>query len=369
MRAINEGNSHVKDQNRGEESSREEIIQEDWEALKADIRTHAMDFTIESLVRIFEQGDLVIPAFARPMVWSPTQKSQFIESLLLNIPVPSLFFAENPETYQYSVLDGTQRLGSVISYLNGEYALTGLESLTSANSLKFDELPPRMQWHLRMSTMRAVIISSTSISDVTATVFSRLNTGGTLLSTQDLRNATHQGPFNSLTIELAHMPVFQQAIGAGASFSRNQRDVELVLRYFALSEGITHESTLSQQVLTGFLQKKNESSQSELKKYRSSFVESLHKCLSAFESDSFRRWRPELGRAETRFSIPIYEAQMLAVRKFSSAQIVDHASHIRLAMRKLFESEEFLKSLKINTGHSLDVRVTAITQMIESIVR
>ncbi|RPK78779.1 hypothetical protein EES45_17045 [Streptomyces sp. ADI97-07] len=358
----------MKDPGYDNESTREENVQDEWNSLKADIRTHAMDFSIESLVRIFKQGDLVIPAFARPMVWSLTQKSQFIESLLLDIPVPSVFFAENPENYQYSVLDGTQRLYAAISYLDGEYALTGLDSLTSANSLKFDELPPRMQWHLRMSTMRAVIISSTSISDVTATVFSRLNTGGTLLSTQDLRNATLQGPFNSLTIELAHMPDFQQAIGA-AGFSRNQRDAELVLRYFALTEGIAHDSMLSQQVLTHFLQTKNYSSQAEIEEYRNSFIDSLHKCLGAFGSESFRRWHPELGRVEKRFSTPVYEAQMLAVRSFHSAEIVEHASKIRVAMRKLFERDEFLKYLKVNTGRSLDARVTAIAEIIESVAR
>ncbi|MFF3143343.1 DUF262 domain-containing protein [Streptomyces sp. NPDC057927] len=358
----------MQDQNPNEEPTKEDI-QDNWEALKADIRTHAMDFSLDSLVRIFEQGDLVIPSFARPMVWSLTQKSQFIESLLLNIPVPSIFFAENPETYQYSVLDGTQRLGAVISYLNGEYALTGLNSLTSANALKFNELPLRMQRHLHMSTMRAVIISSTSASDVTATVFSRLNTGGTTLSVQELRNATHQGPFNTLTVELAHMPDFQQLLGAGSDFSRSLRDVELVLRYFALSEGVAQESTLSQQVFSHFLQEKNTSSQAELEEYRRSFVNALQKCLSAFESESFRRWRPELGRAESRFSTPLYDAQMLAVGRFSSAQIADHSTQIRLGMRKLFESAEFSKSLKLTTTHSLNLRVNAVAEMIESVAR
>ncbi|MFF3523246.1 DUF262 domain-containing protein [Streptomyces albidoflavus] len=358
----------MQDRNPNEEPTKDDV-QDDWEALKADIRTHAMDFNVDSLMRIFEQGDMALPAFARTMVWSLTQKSRFIESLLLNIPIPSIFLAENPETYQYSVLDGTQRLGAVFSYLRGEYALTGLDSLTSANGLKFNEMPLRMQRHLRMATMRAVIISSASSSDVAATVFSRLNTGGTSLSAQELRNATHQGPFNSLTMELARTPEFRHILGMGSDPSKSLRDAELVLRYFVLSEEASPESTYSRQAFTHFLREKNNSSQAELEDYRKSFMDSLQKCLSAFESEAFRRWRPELGRAESRFAIPVYEAQMLAVGRFSCTQIANHSNQIRAGMRKLFEDSEFNKSLRSATKHSLDFRVNAIAEMIESIAR
>ncbi|MFK4065281.1 DUF262 domain-containing protein [Streptomyces sp. NPDC029674] len=355
----------MQDQNADEVS-----VQNDWESRKADIRTHAMDFTVDELERIFAQGDLVIPPFARPPIWSLTQKSQFIESLLLNIPVPSIIFAENPETYQYSVLDGTQRLDAVFSYLHGDFALTGLSSLASANSLKFNELPLRMQIHLRRSSMRAVIISSESASDITTAVFSRINTGGTNLSVQEMRNATQQGPLNSLTIELAQLPDFQQTLGrTGSVFVRSQRDVELVLRFFALSEENSKESPPSQQAFTEFLRKNNQASSAELKRYRDSFVNSLQKCLSAFGDESFRRWRPELGRAEQRFSVPVYDAQMLAVGKFPAAWIVNHAPVIRSGMRKLFENAEFEDSLKNTTRASLDSRVGAVAEMIESVAR
>ncbi|MEV5346913.1 DUF262 domain-containing protein [Streptomyces achromogenes] len=346
-----------------------EAIQDDWEALRSDIRTHAMDFSVESLARLSEQGELVIPAFARPMVWSQIQKSQFIESLLLDLPVPPLFFSENPETYQYSVLDGAQRLRAAISYLHGEYTLTGLTGLTSANETHFEDLPIRMQRHLRMSTMRAVIISSASDSNLQAEVFSRLNTGGTALTTQELRNATHQGPFNSLTVDLSRLPEFRQAIGGGSTSTGNLRDVELVLRYFVLSEERGHNYTISQRTFTDFLQRKNESSPSELERYRRSFVKSLEKCLVAFESEAFRRWRPETGKSDSRFSVPLYDAQMLAVHQFSSDQIFRHARKIRLGMRRLFTSEDFTSSLRVTTANSLDLRISSVVEMIESVAR
>lgn len=285
-----------------------------------------------------------------------------------NSPSP-LFLSENPETYQYSVLDGAQRLRAAISYLHGEYALTGLTGIISANEMHFDALPIRMQRHLRMSTMRAVIISSASSSKIQAEVFFRLNTGGTALTTQELRNATHQGPFNTLTVELSRLSEFRRAIGAGPSSTGNLRDVELILRYFVLSEERGQEYTISQRAFTDFLQRKNESSPSELERYRTSFVKSLNKCLSAFEGETFRRWRPEVGKSDSRFSVPLYDAQMLAVQEFSSSQIFRHAHEIRLGMRKLFTSEEFKNSLKMTTVHSLDLRVSSVVEMIESVAR
>ncbi|MFJ4874357.1 DUF262 domain-containing protein [Streptomyces sp. NPDC088745] len=346
-----------------------EAIQNDWEALRSDIRTHAMDFNIESLARLFNQGELVIPAFARPMVWSQVQKSQFIESLLLDLPIPSLFFSENPETYQYSVLDGAQRLHAAISYLQGEYTLKGLTDLISANETCFEGLPIRMQMHLRMSTMRAVIISSASSTHVQTEVFSRLNTGGTALTTQELRNATHQGPFNTLTVELSRLPDFRKAIGAGANSTGNLRDAELVLRYFVLSEEMNRDFAISQRMFTEFLRRKNESTSSELEKYQTSFVKSLEKCLNAFEGEVFRRWRPESGKVDPRFSVPLYDAQMLAVTEFSRDLIFRHANEIRLGMHRLFSSGEFTNSLKATTPHSLNYRVSSVMEMIESVAR
>lgn len=363
----------MQDRNPPEESGPSQgALQDSWEDLRSDVLTHAMDFSIDSLARLSEQGDLLNhPPFKRRARWDLTQNSRFIESLLLNIPTPPLFFAEDTETYQYSVIDGTQRLDAVFMYLQDSYRLTGLESLTAANNLKFSDLPQRMQRHLLRTTMRAVIISPTSRSDIRTTVFARLNSGGTRLNVQEMRNALDQGPFNSLTIELAESPDFQQALGAGLAYSRSMRDVELVLRYFALSDGYVQPSTPTSQALTQALQHKNKSTTEALREDRRSFEGSLKKCLTAFGSDIFRRWRPEVNKVDSRISIPLYDAQMLAVRDFSIELISIHDQHVREGMRTLFHSSEFTNTLKSNVHfkHSLDFRVNAIAGMIESVAR
>ncbi|TXS36649.1 DUF262 domain-containing protein [Streptomyces sp. OR43] len=351
-----------------DEGPTSEEIRRNWQLAKADIRTSAMDFPIASLERIFEQGDLVIPSFARRKVWTLSQNSQFLESLLLNIPVPSLFFAEDPDTYKYSVLDGTQRLDAVLSYIKGEYPLQGLVGLHSANGLKFSELPEQMRRHLLACTMRAVIVAASSTSDVTTEVFSRINAGGTHLTTQEIRNAAHQGPFNSLTIELASSDEFRRALGVSSGGIKIIRDAELVLRYFWLTED-TVDSMPSPQLLTHYLQRKNESSLEVIQEYRASFATTLDKCLIAFEGEVFRRWLPVQGKAESRISAPLYYAQMLAVRTLSASMIAQNSTRIRLGMRELFGNPEFRGTFTAAGKHHLAMRVNLIVEMIESVAR
>jgi len=356
----------MKDKDSGREAT-EESVGAEWESLRANVQTRAMDFSVDSLVALFEQGDLVIPNFARPLVWNRANSSLFIESLLLNIPIPSMFFAEDPKTYQYAVLDGTQRIHAVISYLRGEYALTGLQNLTSAESLTFRELPLQMQRYLLRRTIRVEIITSVAASNVTAEVFSRLNTGGVNLTTQELRNALHQGPFNSLTLELSEEPEFQKFLKWGPR--RSLIGAELALRYFALLERPPEYPTLTQEYLTQFLQEKNRSSRAEVDKYRKSFTDSLQKCGIAFGDGAFRRWRPARDQIDTQFSNALFEAQMVAVERFSTPEIISHADQIRLGMRRLFDDAEFDQSLRSISPSSLRTRVNAVARMIESIVR
>lgn len=349
-----------------ERRATDESVGAQWESLRANIQTRAMDFSVDSLAAILEQGELVIPKFARPLVWSQINSSQFVESLLLNIPIPSMFFAEDPNTYEYAVLDGTQRIHAVISYLRGEYALTGLQNLTSAEALKFEDLPLRMQRYLRRCSIRVEIITAADTSGVTATVFSRLNTGGVSLTVQELRNAVHQGLFNSLTLELSERPEIQQILRG--ENGRRLAGAELVLRYFALSEQAPEYFVVPQEALTRFLEEKNRCSQEEIEKYRKLFANSLQKCRTAFGDDAFRRRRAR-GGVDAQFSNTLFQAQMLAVQRFSPAEIAENADLIQLGMRRLFEDAEFDQSFRNFSPRSLKFKVDAIVKMIESVVR
>ena len=213
-----------------------------WEARQADLISHSADFSADSVVALVERGDLDLdPEFERRDRWETARRSRLIESFLLNIPVPPVFLGES-DYGQYVVIDGRHRISALVDFVNDKYALTGLDILYEANGQKFSDLDMAMRRSLMSrTTIRAVILDRLSDPDMKFEVFARLNTGGVPLNSQELRNAVYQGPFNRLTVELSELPAFREILmsGGGQAYGtmwRQMKDVELVLRFFSLTE-------------------------------------------------------------------------------------------------------------------------------------
>ena len=120
--------------------------------------TQPLDLSVQTLLEQWTNKQLVLPNIQREYVWDNAKASRLIESLLLNIPIPVLYFAETEEA-KYEIFDGHQRVRSIVNYLNGLYALTGLNVLREYRGLRNSELPEREQRFLRMRTLRTILIS------------------------------------------------------------------------------------------------------------------------------------------------------------------------------------------------------------------
>ena len=157
--------------------------------------------SLNTLEEQWKDGTLIIPDFQREYVWDNAKASRLIESLLLNIPIPSLFLSETAEA-QYEVVDGHQRVYSVIRYLDNQFALSGLRIQQELIGNRFFKLPEREQRFLRTRVIRAIIISADSAPTMKFEVFERLNTGGLALNAQEVRNAIYRGSLNETLKEL-----------------------------------------------------------------------------------------------------------------------------------------------------------------------
>tara|TARA_R100000687_G_C6448205_1_gene163881 strand:+ start:458 stop:1681 length:1224 start_codon:yes stop_codon:yes gene_type:complete len=204
------------------------------------------------------------PEYQRRLRWTPSQKSRLIESLLLNIPVPPVFFYESSAA-RYEVMDGQQRLNTIRDFFAGAFALSGLKVLTPLNGLRYPKAPPRVKRTLDRASLSAIVLlmeseserpdqGSLSVTDIRRLVFDRLNTGGMKLNAQELRNAQNPGPLNEKVVELSRFDLFTEVFGIPAytekdpedfyvnperqknSLYKNMKDCELVLRYFALRD-------------------------------------------------------------------------------------------------------------------------------------
>ena len=214
-----------------------------------DISVSPSDPSLELLAQQLGRGDIIIPFYQRKYVWKVEQASKLIESFLMGLPVPQVFLYVNSDD-QLEVIDGQQRLMSVKYFLDGYFGeaddrgrrqvfrLKDLAERSEFNGKTFADLPSKDQRRFRNSTLRAINIKQLKPSlrnDSVFHIFERLNTGGTQLKPQEIRNAVYRGNIVAELTKLNDTSGWRQILGISRP-DKNQKDVELILRLFALFE-------------------------------------------------------------------------------------------------------------------------------------
>ena len=230
------------------------------------IRSYPSDPDVETLHGRWVRGEIIIPTFQRGFVWKPTQASRLIESFLMGLPVPGIFMfvleSRNGEsTSQEMVIDGQQRLRSVFGFLDGKFPdgkcfkLTGVDERWEGKT--FHDLDPEERRALNRSVLRVVNIEQREPRHGDSSIyqiFERLNTGGTTLTPQEIRNSTYHGPFNDMLVGVNQDSVWRTIFGTRIPDAR-MRDVELVARFLALNEGLETYAKPMRQFISNFMAK------------------------------------------------------------------------------------------------------------------
>lgn len=197
-----------------------------------DIEIAESPFSIFEYLRQLEKGKITIqPDFQRNQVWTPKQKSKFIESIILNFPLPPIYLNETKSS-TYIVIDGLQRTTALQEYYEGKYKLTGIEALPKYNDDKFEDLPENLKSKFENKKLNIFILKPSTPMVVIYDLFNRINTGGTQLNRQEVRNCIFIGKSTQLLKELAEEEYFKDAIDRGVSGKR-MKDREVILRYLA----------------------------------------------------------------------------------------------------------------------------------------
>ncbi|WP_406700857.1 DUF262 domain-containing protein [Singulisphaera sp. Ch08] len=207
---------------------------------------HGTDWTTETVVGQLKRGNIILnPSFQRRDAWSRLQKSRFVESLIIGLPIPQIVLAESKTNRgQFIVLDGKQRLLSILQFWGlGEgdkngYALTGLEVLTELNRLRYADLELGEENRdffnaLQNQSIRTVVIRNWPNIDFLHTVFLRLNTGSVKLSPQELRQALFPGAFSDwVDVASANSVGIKRLLNLKDPDYR-MRDIEILARFLA----------------------------------------------------------------------------------------------------------------------------------------
>ncbi|MBX7450102.1 DUF262 domain-containing protein [Mycolicibacterium sp. 3033] len=210
---------------------------------KVDVDTYTI--TVRELLSMAEGRELHrAPTYQRKFRWDEETESRLIESLLLGLPVPNVFFATN-EDGTWEVVDGLQRISTLIHFASKDKSqqqeiakesplrLKGLRMLTEFDNLTFEELPSPVQLAFTKRGIGVTALSDKSDPETRFDTFERLNRGAVALSDQEVRACLNEGPLNSLLRELATNPTFKQLIKLQEKDQNNATLEEQVLKFFA----------------------------------------------------------------------------------------------------------------------------------------
>lgn len=308
--------------------------------------TQPYDLSIQTLAEQWESGLLILPDLQREYVWNNGKASRLVESLLLNIPIPILYFAEN-EDAQYEIIDGHQRIKSVVRFLNNEFRLSGVGVLHEYKGRRYHQLPEKEQRFLKMRTLRAVIIGSDSHPTMRFEIFERLNSGSISLNSQELRNSLYRGSFNQLLRRLAKHDDLRFTIDT-KSPRRRMVDEELLLRFFALHQEYPNYKTPLKRFLNEFMAAERDAEPERLDELESIFQAAISLAREHLGECAFRVTDSSGKLLEKPVNRALFDSQMLAFSWVTEEPPA--GADLRSAIGELCESEDFLDSVQRATG-------------------
>lgn len=171
------------------------------EKARREVRYLVTDFTFEIMVSKFKEeaeaeGDIYVPDYQRKLAWHEPQQSYLIESFILRYPIPPIFFYDIDGRLE--IVDGTQRIRSMVRFSTNQLVLQGLEKLDILNGFTFELLPIAVQGRLKNTPIRAFVLDDSTDPSTRADLFRRLNTSGKKLEDSEIRRGVFKGPLLDL---------------------------------------------------------------------------------------------------------------------------------------------------------------------------
>lgn len=315
---------------------------------KRRVRTEKQDLPVETLVSWVNRGKLNLqPDFQRSFVWNTSKASRLVESLLLAIPIPVIYVAEEINR-TYSVVDGQQRLTSICSFVNGafpngqKFKLSGLQALTYLNRKAFGDLSIELQEEILNFTLRIIIIEKDSDPDVKFEVFERLNLGAEKLNDQEVRNCVYRGNYNELLRSLAQNESLRKILQSESPHTR-MVDRQLILRFFAMWRNTPQNyKGPAKRFLNTEMETYRHLDDAALTEMRGTFEKAIEMAYAVFQERAFRRYYP--GNTynpggtweKSRLNVALWDTVLYTFSQYDREDILPITDRIR---------EEFLDML------------------------
>jgi hypothetical protein len=332
-----------------------------------------VDYSLEVLHQKKEHGDLdPNPSWQRNYVFDRIKASRLIESILLDMPIPAIYLAEEADR-TLSVIDGQQRLSSFFNFLDDkfpvgkgftEFKLSGLQILTELNTKKFIDLDRVLQRKINDTPLHVITIKNDSDEEVKFEIFERLNTGSMKLNEDEIRNSVYRGSYINLLKDLAEDKTFDLMVRK-PNFKNRMLYRGMILRFFSLSEkdfGFYRPSM--KQYCNKELREKRDLSKDKADEYRKRFEKCVYLCKETFGENAFRRFKPGTKDKHdgewnaSRINMALFDVQMCGFATYEKDQIMGHTNEIRERMLDLIcKDEEFSQAIELKTSSTSQVKI------------
>lgn len=349
-----------------------------------DIRVSTKSFSLRNILDLIHEESLdLAPDFQRLEVWKLKQKAQLIESILLQIPLPAFYFAEDADG-SMRVVDGLQRLSTVYDFVlggsdrKGGFRLRELEYIDDVQGKRFADLPAPWQRRIHNTQIVVHVIDPATPAPVKYDIFRRINTGGTPLNAQEIRHCMSKPRSRAFLKRCVQTPEFISATGGALVRQKRMVDREVVLRFiaFRLLDDISEYRDLGpmEDLLwrtTERLDNPKDLTDEDLEELFTQLLQGLRMSELIFGPYAFRKW-PKDSLRRSPFNRALFETWTYGLAVYPTADVGPVAERIVEAVRERMTTDaSYLNSITVSTGdvRRVEYRFYVVNDILTSVFR
>lgn len=340
---------------------------------KGEVRivTEQARYPLETIKAMVNSGNYIMrPDFQRRHRWDTIKQSRLIESFIINIPIPPVFFYEKDYSV-YEVMDGLQRITAIKDFYDDKYALAGLMVWPELNGKRYSELPLQVKRGIDRRYLSSIILLKETAKregdaeKMKQMVFERINSGGAKLEYQESRNALYPSKFNEKIIELARNPFFCEIFDIPQASDnesikddvyteelknnylfQSMKDVETVLRFFAMRQYESWGDIPLSKFLDSFADEAKGLPEEIIPLYSELFEKTIEFAFKLFDDHAFCLWKYEkrIGchRWNKKPNLVVYDPIMFVLSGLlnSEEELLEKKDEINEKLKKLFENSQ-----------------------------
>jgi len=320
-----------------------------------------VEYPIEVILQQYKDGiendenEIYIPDYQREFVWSEKRQSKFIESVILGIPIPYIFFADVDGRYE--IVDGSQRIRTLDVFLSNKLQLQDLEKLTELNNFYFKDLTIIRQRRIKKKSLKMIALGEKTDSQARFDLFERINTGSDELKQIEILKGTYSGEFYDFITECANNQLFRKLCPISEKRTLREEPQQMVLRFFAYSENRDNYKNRVAQFIQEYIEYKNKNFTDDIKEeMRNNFVKMLEFVEKNFENG--------FAKSENSKSTPRVRFEALSVGVYLA--LLENPTLDRVNTNWLISDEfkEYTTSDSANNKNKLNGRIDYVKNKI-----